>query len=84
MKNLLTILAISLCLVLTATSGEEKANATETVDSFLLEIELLKQEIQLTQRKINILERLRSHYIKNNLTVPVTFLKMTEFSANKS
>jgi hypothetical protein len=46
-------------------------DSTPTKDSLLLEIELLQKQIDLNDKKISLLQQLRSYYIKNNMTVPV-------------
>jgi len=57
-----------------AISAEVQNNVTTNTtskDSIILEIELLQQQIELNEKKISLLQQLRSYYIKNNLTVPV-------------
>ena len=44
-------------------------------DAFLVEIDYLKEQIDLSKKKIDLIERLRANYLENNQTIPVINLR---------
>ena len=48
----------------------------EQNDAFSLEINYLKEQIELTQKKIQLIEKLKAYYLNNNETIPVTYVKV--------
>ena len=48
---------------------------TKMKDAFLVEIDYLKEQIDLNKKKIDLIERLRANYLENNQTIPVFILK---------
>jgi len=71
------------------TSTPDNGTAVETAsgdsrikDAFLVEIDYLKEQIDLSQKKIQLIERLRANYLDNNQTVPTISLDVLENSIN--
>jgi len=73
----------------TSTPEQSNTTAVETStadprikDAFLVEIDYLKEQIDLSQKKIQLIERLRSNYLDNNQTIPTISLDVLENSIN--
>ena len=52
-------------------SNQTTISGKSLQDTFLLEIDYLREQIFLTERKIGLLEQLRTYYLENNMTIPV-------------
>ena len=66
----LCVLLIALLGLASETNKNESAQVSEP-DALLLEIQLLQDEIDLANKKLHLLEKLRTYYIQNNFSIPV-------------